>query len=123
MRSLSVRKNSGFMLLDLAVVVVVAVLVLLIQLSIMHRNEINNEEKLSRKQMKYIAKAQELYYAEHGQYTERFRDLAQYVRNVDIFVDPTSQDLYRLWIDDVGRYQLESPAGHGVIVSGEPDWE
>lgn len=117
------RKNKGFILLDLAVVFVILLLLLLIQLSIRHRNEAFKEELTSRKYMKWIAKAQELYMAQHGQYTDHFRDLAPYVRNPEIFVDPSSGDLFRLYIDDLGRYQLESPAGYGSIVSGEPDWE
>ena len=110
------------MLLDLAVIAALILLVVMIQISIVHRNHVFKEEKQSRKQMKWIAKAQELYYAEHGQYTVRFRDLSVYLRNVETFVCPTSGELYRLEIDDVGRYTLESPAGHGSILSGDPDW-
>lgn len=116
-------KRAGFILLDLAVVVVFVVLLGLIQLSIMHRNQAIKEEQTSRKYMKWIAKAQELHYGKNGQYTERYRDLAPYVRNVEVFIDPGSGDLFRLWIDDVGRYQLESPGGYGSIISGDPDWE
>ncbi|MFH1278691.1 MAG: type II secretion system protein [Candidatus Eisenbacteria bacterium] len=116
-------RRSGFILLDLAVVLMIIVLLGLIQLSIMYRNQAIKEEQTSRKYMKWIAKAQELYYGKNGQYTERFRDLAPYVRNVDVFVDPGSGDLFRLWIDEVGRYQVESPGGYGSIVGGEPDWE
>lgn len=117
------NKRSGFILLDLAVAAVLLILVLLIQFSIMHRNSVFKEEKTGRKNMKWIARAEELYFNKNGQYTERFRELRPFVRDVNVFVCPTSGDLYRLWIDDLGRYEVESPAGHGSILSGDPDWE
>ncbi len=116
-------KRSGFILLDLAVAAVLLLLVFLIQFSIMHRNQVFKEEKASRKNMKWIARAEELYFNKNGQYTERFRELRPFVRDVHVFVCPTSGDLYRLWIDELGRYEVESPAGHGSILSGDPDWE
>jgi len=115
-------RRNGFILLDLAVVIAVLFLVFLIQVSMSHRNKVIKEQKEARQQMKWIAQAEELYYHDHGRYTDRFDRLAYYLREKDTFVCPTTRELYRLWVDDVGRYTLESPAGHGSILSGDPDW-
>ncbi|MBM3319302.1 MAG: hypothetical protein FJY73_01300 [Candidatus Eisenbacteria bacterium] len=117
------RSSRGIVLLDLAVVAALLVLVVFIQVAVYHRNAEIRREQDSRKRMKWIAKAQELYFTENARYASRFRQLTPYVRDVDTFVCPVTGELFSLWIDDLGRYQLESPAGHGSILSGEPDWE
>ncbi len=114
----------GLILLDFAVILMVMVLVLMLQLSINHRNGVNRREAACQKQMKWIAKAQEGFYTEHAQYADRFRKLAPQFRNLSTFVCPTSQEIYSLWVDEVGRYTVECQfAGHGAIVSGDPTWE
>lgn len=110
------------MLLDLAVVLAILLLIFLIQISIVHRNRVFKEQKQARQQMKWIAQAEELYYHDNGRYTDRLDKLSFYVRDKNTFVCPTTRELYRLWMDDVGRYTLESPGGHGSILSGDPDW-
>ncbi|MFH1681456.1 MAG: hypothetical protein ABIH26_12560 [Candidatus Eisenbacteria bacterium] len=118
------RRNAcGFMMLDLAVVAILLLLVVLIQIAIYYRDAEIREVDLSHKRMKWIAKAEELYFSQNARYTDRFRDLASYVRDVETFVCPVTGELFTLWIDDLGRYMLESPAGHGTMLSGEPDWE
>jgi hypothetical protein len=122
--SLRRADRRGIMLLDIAVVLAALLLVAMLQITIMHRNAVAAEQDTCRKQMKWIAKAQENYYAGHAQYASTFRELAPFFQNLESFVCPTSHEIYSLYIDDVGRYQLDCQfAGHGGIVSGDPDWE
>ncbi len=114
----------AFMLLDLAVILTALLMIAMLQLTIMHRNAVFAEEANCRKQLKWIAKAQENYYTGHAMYAPTFRDMASYFNDLESFLCPTSREIYSMVIDDVGRYQVDCQfAGHGGIVSGDPDWE
>lgn len=122
--SMKKADRTGFMLLDLAVILVALLLIAMLQLTIMHRNAVFEEEATCRKHLKWIAKAQENYYTGHAMYAPSFRELASYFNDLESFLCPTSGEVYYMFIDDVGRYQVDCQfAGHGGIVSGDPDWE
>ncbi len=127
MKPLFFRRRDGersIMLLDVAVVVSALILVALLQLSIMHRNAVFAQEETCRKQLKWIARAEERYYASHAEYADTFRKLAPFFSDLNSFLCPTSHEVYSLGIDEVGRYMVECQfAGHGAILSGDPDWE
>ena len=112
------------MLLDIAVVFAVLLLILGLQISIMHRSGVEHRETDCRKQMKWIARAEERFYAREAMYAGTLRELAPSFGNLQSFVCPTSHEIYSLYIDEVGRYMVECQyAGHGAIISGDPDWE
>ncbi len=116
--------RTGFLMLDAAVVLAALLLIALLQMSIMHRDAVAGRESTCRKQLKWIAQAQENYYTTNAEYASTFRAVASYFSDKTSFVCPTSDEVYSLYIDEVGRYAVDCQfAGHGGIVSGDPDWE
>jgi type II secretory pathway pseudopilin PulG len=118
------RPDSGFILLDLAALVMVLVLVAILQFAINQRDQERREEEETHRRLKFIAKAQEAYFAQEGRYASSFRELAPLLSSTENFLDPSNGEIFNLYIDEVGRYVIEADvSGLGRIVSGDPDWE
>ncbi len=118
------NRQSGFVMLDLAAFLMALVLVGFLQFSISERAQEQRYEDEARKRLKFIAKAQEGFFAAQGRYSSSFRELSPYFASTESFLDPSNGEIFNLYIDEVGRYVIEADvSGLGRIVSGDPDWE
>lgn len=111
-------------MLDLAAFLMALVLIGFLQFSISERAGEQRVEEEARKRLKFIAKAQEAFFAAEGRYAGTFRELAGSFSSTESFLDPSNGEIFNLYIDEVGRYVIEADvSGLGRIVSGDPDWE